>query len=95
NGWNVFYYSWSPHLANLIATHGILRPVFQVSLIPLVGIIHITAHIYNASASINTSYASIAAFLFAATSSAMVYILAPIIAFQPIYRKRFKSRINP
>lgn len=94
NGWNVFYYSWSPPLANLIATYGILRPVFQAYLIPLIGIIHITAHIYNTFAFINMSYASVVAFLFAAASSAMVYILAPIIAFQSVCRKRFKSRIN-
>jgi hypothetical protein len=89
NGWNTFYYSWSTPLAQLITTHGTLQPVFRVLLLPLVGTIHATASIYNLTALVNLTLASIIAFLFAAVTSTIAYILAPLFTIRAMYRKRF------
>jgi len=90
NGWNTFYYSWSTPLAQLITTHSTLQPVFRVLLLPLVGTIHATASIYNLTALVNLTFASIIAFLFAAIASTIAYILAPLFTIRAMYRKRFR-----
>jgi hypothetical protein len=89
NGWNTFYYSWSTPLAQLITTHSTLQPVFRVLLLPLVGTIHATASIYNLTALVNLTLASIIAFLFAAIASTIAYILAPLFTIRAMCRKRF------
>jgi len=90
NGWNTFYYSWSTPLAQFISTHSALQPVFRVLLLPLVGTIHATASIYNSTALVNLTFASIIGFLFAAISSITIYLLIPLLAFQSIYERRFR-----
>lgn len=95
NGWNKFYYSWSPSIANFIAAHGPSQPVFRAFLLPLVGTIHLTASIYTVSASINAPFASVVAFLFAAISSITIYVLLPLFAFRSIYGRQFKPHLNP
>jgi len=94
NGWNTFYYSWSTPLAQLITTHSTLQPVFRVLLLPLVGTIHATADIYNLTAPVNLTFASIIAFLFAAIASTAIYIVAPLLTIQTVYRKRFNLNLN-
>ena len=95
NGWNKFYYSWSPSIANFIAAHGPSQPVFRAFLLPLVGTIHLTASVYTVSASINAPFASVVAFLFAAISSITIYVLLPLFAFRSIYGRQFKPHLNP
>ena len=94
SGLNAFYYSWSPPIANFIDTHREIKPIFQILLLPFLGITHMTETIYIAVAAINTSLASIAATLFAAASTATIYALTPVIAFRSIYRKIHKPCIN-
>jgi len=48
DAWNTFYYSWSPPIAGVIALSSILQAVFRTLLLPLVGIIHITAFVFTA-----------------------------------------------
>jgi len=91
NGWNTFYYLWSPPIAQFIAKHDLSRPIFQVLLLPLVGTIHLTAYAYTISVPVNTAFASVAAFLFAAVLSTTIYILVPMFAFRITYKKQHKA----
>ncbi len=92
NGWGNFYYSWSPPVAQFIADYDFSRPIFQTILLPLVGIVHLTAYVYEASIPVNATFASIVAFLFAAISSTTIYVLAPLLVLRFTYKKRFKTR---
>jgi hypothetical protein len=93
NGWDTFYYSWSPTLAGWIASSNDLQATFRILLLPLVGTIHATAIIYDAVASINPTSASVIAFLFAAFSSTTLYILSPLFALRVIVRKLCRSKL--
>jgi hypothetical protein len=87
SGWNTFYYSWSPPIARFIDTYGTAKPIFRVLLLPLVGTVHLTAIIYGTISLVNTSLASIVAFLIAALSSISIYVVCPLITIRLIYRK--------
>ena len=87
SGWNSFYYSWSPPLAQFIDTYDVVRPAFQVMLMPLIGTIHVTAYVYSILASVNLSVASVIAFLFASVLSTAIYIMIPILTLWTLYRK--------
>ena len=63
DGWNSFYYLWSPTLAGLIANSEPLQATFQILLLPLVGVIHVTALTYNLVAQVNVDLASFVAFM--------------------------------
>lgn len=86
-GWNSFYYSWSPQVAQFIDTYGTTKPIFRVLLLPLVGTVHLTAVIYDTISIVNTSLASIVAFLIAALSSISIYVVCPLLTIRLIYRK--------
>ncbi|MGB6681459.1 MAG: CFI-box-CTERM domain-containing protein, partial [Candidatus Bathyarchaeia archaeon] len=92
NGWNTFYYSWSPPIAKSIAAHEPTQPLFQVLLLPLLGIIHVTAQIYALLATFNPSFASITAFTFAASCSTMTYIGFPSLTLLITYQKILKKK---
>jgi len=94
DGWNTFYYSWSPPMAEWIASSGALQPTLRILLLPLIATVHLTALIYTTIAPINAAFASVAAFLFAAVSSITIYILTPLFAFRSIHRKRSKLHLN-
>jgi len=86
-GWNVFYYSWSPPIAEIISKNYQIKPIFQFILIPLVGTIHVTAFSYDTVAWINLPLASLTAFLVAAFLSTLSYIIIPISTSVLLYRK--------
>lgn len=90
-GWNMFYYSWSPPIAERVTSSTHLQNMFRILLLPLIAIIHSTAFIYITTATINQTFASTIAFLFAATSSVTFYIGLPAILLRTIYRKRHNS----
>lgn len=79
---NAFYYSWSPMVAQSIAGDGLLRAIFRVLLLPLVGIIHIAAMVFATVTSIagRTDVAGVVAFLAAATMTVTVYVVLPVVA---------------
>ena len=87
-GWNIFYYSWSPLMAGWIANSEVLQATFRILLIPLISIVHSTAFVYAAIASVNPVFASINAFIFAAILSIVVYIVVPAYAFVTIHKRR-------
>ena len=78
---NVFYYSWSPPLAERIAGNGLLRALFRVLLLPLVGIVHITALTFMGMASMteNADMASVVAFVAAAAMTLTIYVVLPVV----------------
>jgi hypothetical protein len=87
NGWNTFYYSWSPPIAEFIGRSETSQTVFRILLMPLVLIIHSTACIYALIVFVSASLASVLSFLFAAVSSITVYAAAPVILLRFIHRK--------
>lgn len=82
DGFNAFYYSWSPSLAERIAGNGLLRAIFRVLLLPLVGIVHITALTFMGMASMteNADVASVVAFVAAAAMTLTIYVVLPVVA---------------
>jgi len=76
-GWNRFYYSWSPTLAATASRSESLRFLLRALLSPLNGIIHVTADVFSLLTPISLDLASLTAFLLAATLSIGVYIVAP------------------
>lgn len=79
DGWNNFYYLWSPPVAGLIAESDTLKSVSKVLLIPLLGVMHIIAQEYNYLAWLNPELASITAFITAAMLTVAIYIASPVI----------------
>ena len=78
---NMFYYSWSPPVAEWIAGNGVLMAVFRLLLLPLVGIVHVTALSFKAIALVTgqTDLASVLAFYAAAVMTITVYVALPIV----------------
>lgn len=85
---NAFYYSWSPTLAGWIYGSASLQAIFQILLLPLVMIIHITALTFTAATSMvgNTETASIIAFLAAAVMTLSIYVGLPVTAAMKLRR---------
>jgi len=86
--WNIFYYAWSPSVAQFIVTYDFLRPIFQVLLLPLLGIVCLTAYVYVLAAPLNVIFASVIASLLAAILSTTVYVVMPLVLIRTIHRKR-------
>jgi hypothetical protein len=78
---NAFYYSWSPTIAQTVAGNELLRALFRVLLLPIIGIVHVTAFMFTSVTGITESadVASIVAFLIAASFSVLVYIALPVL----------------
>jgi len=79
---NAFYYSWSPAVAEWIAGNAFLRAVFRTLLLPLVGIVHVTALLFKSIALVTgqTNAASVLAFFAAAAMTIAVYVGLPMVA---------------
>jgi len=87
NGWNTFYYAWSPPLAHAIADNEVLRGVSRGLFTPLLGIIYVAGATFTAL-SWAGDIASIAAFAVAATLSTTTYIIAPVLALRAAVKWR-------
>ncbi len=87
NGWNRFYYSWSPPIAYAITGSQLLRSAFTVLLTPLMGIIHVVAFEYSLMESVSPELASVTGFITAAIMSILVYIVAPVWLIRVITRR--------
>lgn len=86
-GWNNFYYSWSPTIAEIISNSEILRSALNVLLVPLIAITHMTAVVYSTVSLLNPIISSIVAFLSAAILSITIYMLMPFIVIHKIYNR--------
>lgn len=91
---NVFYYSWSPPIAQAIASSWLLRVLFRILLHPLVWIVHATALLFIAIVGVAESadVASIVAFAFAASASVAVYVAVPLLLSMKLMQAIRKTR---
>jgi hypothetical protein len=81
NAFNAFYYSWSPPVAQVVSESKSLQAVFRVLLLPLVGIVHVSAFAFATVGSFaSEDAASTVAFLIAAFLSVTVYGIPPIMS---------------
>jgi len=87
NGWNAFYYSWSPLIARSVSESELLQTAFRMMLLPLFSIVRLTAFVYDVAMPFNSTVASVIAFLLAAASSVAVYVATPLLTLRLIYRK--------
>ncbi len=79
-GWNAFYYSWSPPVAQSVSGSDGLKDTFKILLAPLLGEMHVVAATYNNWLWLNPDFAAVAAFSVAATLAICTYIVLPVIA---------------
>jgi len=94
-GWNKFYYSWSPPVAAAITGSDALKAVFSVALLPLLGTMHVVACQYSLLAPVNPVFASVSSFVTAAVLSISVYIVLPTWGLLTLYRhKRQGKRLS-
>lgn len=91
SGFNTFYYSWSPPVAQWIAGSEGLRTTFRVLLLPISASVHSAELTYTTVSPFNPTMASVTAFLLAAAIAIGTYIIAPIFAGLTIYRKKYVS----
>jgi len=74
---NTWYYSFSPTVANYIATHSAERAVMRIALYPLVGILYLTSVLYSTT----SAYPEIAVLLSGLLASSLIggfYIGLPL-----------------
>jgi len=79
NGWNSFYYSWSPTVAALAAKSAPAKLMLRVILTPLIGITRVTAYTFEAISPVNIELASLIGFFVAATLSTSLYMITPLV----------------
>jgi M6 family metalloprotease-like protein len=82
NGFNAFYYSWSPSLAQAVAPNSVLRAIFRALLLPLVWTVHVAEASFTVVSDLTGSadLASMTAFLVAACISLTWCAAVPILA---------------
>jgi hypothetical protein len=90
DGWNSFYYLWSPQIAERISQSHMLKTTSTALLLPLFSIIQITEFQYHTLAWINPNIASFVSFSIAALLSISVYIIAPLLLLFVFVKKRGK-----
>jgi M6 family metalloprotease-like protein len=81
DAFNMFYYSWSPQVAQLISPSSFLRGLFRVLLRPIIWIASVAALIFALTLDLtrNGDAASVSAFLAAAVLTTSLYIGLPIL----------------
>jgi hypothetical protein len=74
---DAWYYSWAPLVANYESSHANMRAVVRVALIPLLGILSLSATLFGTLYPISTEGAILLSGIFASAMLGVVY-LAPI-----------------
>lgn len=88
-GWNTFYYSWSPIVAGSISNSETLQTGAKIALLPLVGIVNLTAFLYTIIAPISTTWASIIGFSIGLLLGITTYFVMPVLLVSLFYKKRY------
>jgi hypothetical protein len=91
-GWNTFYYSWSPPLARAIADSTLLKAAFKVLLLPLLGTMHVVAFQYKVLAPVSPELASIVGFATAAFLAIGVYLFLPSWFLSELVRRKVAGK---
>jgi len=92
DGWNRFYYSWSPTVAALAAKSNSFKLTLRVLLFPLIGITRVAAYAFGIMSLVNIELASIFGFFIAASLSISLYIVTPL-AVGLLSSRQFMKRI--
>jgi len=92
-GWNAFYYAWSPAVAQAVSGSQVIRAIFRILLLPLVGIVHVAALTYWVVFNITgaSDLASLAAFVEPAFLSISMYAALPVLAVEWLLTERFRK----
>jgi len=95
-GFNAFYYSWSPFLARSIASSDALRAVFRILLLPVVWTVHVTAAVFTTMALLtgDAQAASVIAFVLAASICVGSYVVAPVLITAKLSRMVRRHRLS-
>jgi hypothetical protein len=75
-GFNAWYYTFSPMVADYIATHPVVKSIMQVCLIPLLTIILLSQNLHTVLA-FSPELATVSVLLFGAAFYSLVYIFPP------------------
>jgi hypothetical protein len=75
---NAWYYSFSPPVANYIASHGIARAVMEGLLYPMVGILDASYGVFNAASSAYPELAIVLAGVMASATLGAFYLGLPV-----------------
>ena len=75
-GFNAWYYSFSPAVADYIATHPLVKSVMQVCLVPLLEIVLLSQNLH-AILAFSPELATVSVLLFGAAFYSLVYIFPP------------------
>ena len=97
DGFNAFYYLWSPSVARAITGNEFLRAVFRVLLVPLIGIVHLAGLTFTSMTMMtgNAELASVVSFFIAALASVVAYVGLPVFFVMKMERSlRIRRRIR-
>ena len=95
DAFNAFYYSWSPPVAQAISQSSMLQALFRVLLLPLVGIIHVTAWLFTGITSLGSrDIAAVISFTVAAAFSIITYVILPALVIEQAWRQVLTLRIQ-
>jgi peptide/nickel transport system substrate-binding protein len=87
DAFNMWYYSFSPTVANVVASSSILRMISRILIHPLVGILQLSTYVYNGLA-FNRELGIVSTGLVASSLIGVVYFAPWITALQLCARKR-------
>ena len=88
---NLWYYSFSPSVAQFIGTHEIPRTVARGILYPLMGILHISSVTFSALVS-RPELAALASGIVASSLIGLVYVAMPLAGVFWVFRRRIDNR---
>jgi len=91
DGFNNFYYSWSPALAGAITGSEALRVLFRILMLPLVGIVDLAAISFESLG--GSDLASVIAFVIAALLAISVYVVLPLLLLTLAARRIRRDRV--
>lgn len=84
---NSWYYSFSPTVANYIATHGSVKTVMQFMLYPLIGALHVSSASYSMLAA-EPEFAALVAGMVAGSLIGVIYLALPMSGLLWVARRR-------
>jgi len=95
NVFNKFYYSFSPFVAEFLATHETIRAIMKLILYPLLSILGIAELVYNPLSLLNKEFAIIVSGIVTSSLIGIVYCLPALIMVNKLKNIIKKSRLKP